>query len=109
MVAPYGCSNLRGVAWDESGLIPDRFALTNVPLEHADQERKDGHGEGTKLQGVLGGALLEDNTDNIDLTYKIETMGCQMNSADSERIEGQLMSLGIRPLLDDEMKEVLIS
>lgn len=70
------------------------------------QERKDSHGEGTKLQGVLGGALLEDNSNNIDLTYKIETMGCQMNSADSERIEGQLMSLGIRPLLDDEMKEV---
>jgi len=72
------------------------------------QERKNSHGEGTKLQGVLGGALLEDNSNNIDLTYKIETMGCQMNSADSERIEGQLMSLGIRPLLDDEMKEVKV-
>jgi hypothetical protein len=31
-------------------------------------------------------------------TYKIETMGCQMNQADSERIEGQLQSLGLRPV-----------
>jgi Uncharacterized protein family UPF0004/PPIC-type PPIASE domain len=33
--------------------------------------------------------------------YKIETMGCQMNQADSERIEGQLQSLGMRPVRDD--------
>lgn len=31
-----------------------------------------------------------------DLTYQIETMGCQMNLADSERIEGQLLHLGMR-------------
>ena len=71
------------------------------------EKRKDSHDGkgGTKLAGVLGGALLKDDSTNskkLDLTYKIETMGCQMNSADSERIEGQLMSLGIRPLLDDE-------
>jgi len=71
-------------------------------------ERKNVHGEGTKLAGVLGGALLEDNPLKVDLTYKIETMGCQMNAADSERIEGQLMNLGIRPLLEDEMAEVQI-
>ena len=71
-------------------------------------KRLDSHpDEGTKLAGVLGGALLVDNSNPIDLTYKIETMGCQMNSADSERIEGQLMSLGIRPLLDDETIEVV--
>jgi hypothetical protein len=46
--------------------------------------------------GILGGALL--NAERKDLTYKLETMGCQMNIADSERIEGQLQSLGIRPL-----------
>jgi hypothetical protein len=60
---------------------------------------------GSKLSssGVLSGALIDnDNPNNVDLTYKIETMGCQMNSADSERIEGQLMSLGIRPLGEDE-------
>jgi hypothetical protein len=42
-----------------------------------------------------------------DLTYKIETMGCQMNLADSERIEGQLQNMGIRRLnLDDEGKKI---
>lgn len=75
-------------------------------------QRMDGHGKGTKLAGVLGGALLEENGDlrkKLDLTYKIETMGCQMNSADSERIEGQLMSLGIRPLLEDETEDVEVT
>ena len=46
-----------------------------------------------------------DDTNNkkLDLTYRLESMGCQMNLADSERIEGQLMSLGIRPLGEDEL------
>jgi hypothetical protein len=30
-------------------------------------------------------------------TYLMETMGCQMNQADSERMEGQLQSLGLKP------------
>ncbi|CAJ1966991.1 unnamed protein product [Cylindrotheca closterium] len=46
--------------------------------------------------GVLSGALGSDGSK--PLTYKLETMGCQMNLADSERIEGQLQSLGIRRL-----------
>jgi MiaB/RimO family radical SAM methylthiotransferase len=32
-----------------------------------------------------------------DVTFKLESMGCQMNTADSERMEGQLLNLGIRP------------
>ncbi len=40
-----------------------------------------------------------------EMIYKLETMGCQMNMADSERIEGQLQSMGIRPARDgDEEK-----
>jgi hypothetical protein len=46
--------------------------------------------------GILGGALSR--TNQPDLTYSMETMGCQMNQADSERMEGQLQALGIRPL-----------
>jgi len=42
-----------------------------------------------------------------DLTYKLETMGCQMNLADSERIEGQLQSMGIRRLNPNVDKELL--
>lgn len=41
-----------------------------------------------------------------DLTYKLETMGCQMNMADSERIEGQLQGMGIRRLDPEEDKDV---
>ena len=40
------------------------------------------------------------NSNTTPLTYKVETMGCQMNLADSERMEGQLQSLGLRPYDD---------
>ena len=57
--------------------------------------------------GILSGALTsEESSESKDLTYKLETMGCQMNIADSERIEGQLQSLGIRPL--DEENDKLV-
>eukprot|EP00535_Pseudo-nitzschia_heimii_P002918 CAMPEP_0197186982 /NCGR_PEP_ID=MMETSP1423-20130617/14981_1 /TAXON_ID=476441 /ORGANISM="Pseudo-nitzschia heimii, Strain UNC1101" /LENGTH=681 /DNA_ID=CAMNT_0042638435 /DNA_START=106 /DNA_END=2147 /DNA_ORIENTATION=+ len=52
--------------------------------------------------GVSGGS----GKDKKDLTYKLETMGCQMNLADSERIEGQLQSMGIRRLDPVEDKEL---
>ena len=48
-----------------------------------------------KLSDIFGAGLEQRQTE-VDLTYTIETMGCQMNKADSERIEGQLQSLGIR-------------
>ncbi|KAL3822935.1 hypothetical protein ACHAXA_011650 [Cyclostephanos tholiformis] len=68
-------------------------------------DRNDFHAKGNKLASVLGCSL---SRDKLDLTYKIETMGCQMNLSDSERIEGQLMKLGIRPLDENEMIEVQI-
>jgi hypothetical protein len=52
--------------------------------------------------GIMSGALR--SNEKNDLTYKIETMGCQMNMADSERIEGQLQGLGIRPITAEEEK-----
>ncbi|CAB9524412.1 tRNA-2-methylthio-N(6)-dimethylallyladenosine synthase [Seminavis robusta] len=38
-------------------------------------------------------------------TYQMETMGCQMNRADSERMEGQLQNLGIQPRNNDDSKK----
>ena len=65
------------------------------------RQRRKPKGVQTRVQaGILSGALSSDEPK--DLTYKLETMGCQMNMADSERIEGQLQSLGIRPLRPDE-------
>lgn len=60
------------------------------------KQRKSKAARARNQGGVLSGALGSD--DSKTLTYKLETMGCQMNLADSERIEGQLQSLGIRPL-----------
>ena len=65
------------------------------------RQRRKPKGINTGVEaGILSGALSSDEPK--DLTYKLETMGCQMNMADSERIEGQLQSLGIRPLRPDE-------
>ena len=35
--------------------------------------------------------------------YIMETMGCQMNIADSKCMEGQLQALGIRQLLPEQV------
>lgn len=61
-----------------------------------------------KSGGLKSGALtgaLENGSTKQELTYKVETMGCQMNKADSERIEGQLQNLGIRPLEPEEKSD----
>jgi len=41
-------------------------------------------------------------------TYTVVTMGCQMNQADSERMEGQLKSLGMRPTPEDDHPDVVL-
>mmetsp|Transcript_28577 Transcript_28577/g.42238 ORF Transcript_28577/g.42238 Transcript_28577/m.42238 type:complete len:713 (-) Transcript_28577:202-2340(-) len=68
-----------------------------------------GDGEVSMLQQLWNkGRQQQDDNDTTttkattDLTYVMETMGCQMNQADSERMEGQLQSLGIVPLLEEE-------
>ena len=45
--------------------------------------------------------ILNEPWSGKGLTYKMETMGCQMNLADSERIEGQLQNLGIFPIKEE--------
>ena len=48
--------------------------------------------------GILSQFSEESSDNDKDLTYKLETMGCQMNIADSERMEGQLQAMGIRKI-----------
>lgn len=94
------------VIQNEMELGVQQSYTSNNNLEQQQQRITNDRG-GTKLAGILGGALIDKQSQSsqsttVDLTYKIETMGCQMNLADSERIEGQLMNLGIRPLLNNE-------
>eukprot|EP00921_Rhytidocystis_pertsovi_P008571 GHVQ01014004.1.p1 GENE.GHVQ01014004.1~~GHVQ01014004.1.p1 ORF type:complete len:346 (+),score=33.32 GHVQ01014004.1:1642-2679(+) len=42
------------------------------------------------------------------MSYFIETMGCQMNKADSERIAGQLESLGFKSTPDVSVADMLV-
>lgn len=57
-------------------------------------------------RGLLGGAIY--NNSSTTLTYRMETMGCQMNAADSERIEGQLQNIGIQPLHGEGEPDVVV-
>jgi hypothetical protein len=72
-------------------VMADVRKMSSLKQRKRPKEKKNG-----VATGILSGALSSE--DRKDLTYKLETMGCQMNLADSERIEGQLQSLGIRPL-----------
>lgn len=49
-----------------------------------------------------------DDETKDQLTYSIDTMGCQMNVADSERIEGQLSELGYRRVEESSKAKVVI-
>jgi tRNA-2-methylthio-N6-dimethylallyladenosine synthase len=90
-------------------LVQTVDVMTNVrKMAYLKQRRRRKVKTDDTAGGILSGALsseLSSLKSGKDLTYKIETMGCQMNLADSERIEGQLQSLGIRPLnpeMDDK-------
>ena len=64
----------------------------------AQQQQKDGSGGGDAALAVAeaAGALNKDSGGGSVKTmkYSMDSMGCQMNSADAERMEGTLRSLG---------------
>lgn len=80
--------------------------VRKMAVTKARKKKKETVETDDESKGILGGALIAEQEGiefKKDLIYKIETMGCQMNIADSERMEGQLQSLGIRPF--DEVKD----
>jgi len=52
--------------------------------------------------------LLRSDVAPTTKTYSIDTMGCQMNSADSERIEGQLVALGYTKATDPANSNLVV-
>ena len=52
------------------------------------------------------GALKAANT--RDYTYEVLTYGCQLNEADSEKLSGTLMSIGLVPKTDDRPADVIV-
>ena len=51
-------------------------------------------GQGTGAAGEL--MLNSGKTAGTTMRYSMESMGCQMNTADAERMEGQLQALGLQ-------------
>ena len=86
-----------------------KMAMTRSRDRNKKKKKKDEESSTAagKMRGILGGAIAAAEQEGVefkeDLLYKVETMGCQMNIADSERMEGQLQNLGIRPF--DEEKD----
>jgi len=81
--------------------MADVRKMAAVKPRRRNSDLRAGLSTATAVVQQAGSGLLTKNSEGGALTYKLETMGCQMNLADSERIEGQLQSLGIRPLRDD--------
>lgn len=79
----------------------------------ATMERKRGRLPGTGAFGAALGAAAA-SADPADAapaktgTYAMETMGCQMNVADSERMEGQLESMGLVKTDDAKTASVVV-
>lgn len=59
-----------------------------------------------------GKAIVDDDVKvggGVDLgSYAVKTMGCQMNSADSERMKGELERLGYRESDDEQRAEIVV-
>ena len=73
------------LSWHVLQLIDVNTAVNAVLLKRRRDNYKMLKGLPSESVGAISGS---------ELTYSIETMGCQMNSADSERMEGQLLELG---------------
>jgi hypothetical protein len=65
------------------------YDLTREVTARSKPYGRDGAAYFAPLKNLLG-----EKEDKV-LQYSVETMGCQMNSADSERIAGQLESMGM--------------
>jgi len=103
----------------------DAFLEDLVPSEVRDAALAGQPGDILKLQSTRGWHLLRVEDVMLDLqaqrlqreadldgaaglftgTYSVETMGCQMNQADSERMEGQLLSLGLKQSVEGDAQE----
>ncbi|KAH8058066.1 N6-isopentenyladenosine methylthiotransferase [Aureococcus anophagefferens] len=66
-------------------------------LDLATKPRKKVRGAATDLAGACAGK-----------TYAMVTMGCQMNAADSERLEGSLRQLGLVEAPDPKLANVVV-
>jgi len=66
----------------------------------------EGGGQVTHKPG--GAAVVGSGASAKTLLYSMESMGCQMNSADAERMEGQLRSLGFAKANEPRDAQVVV-
>ena len=71
-----------------------------------------GAGETEARHGRAGDAELMRNSGktkgSLTMRYSMESMGCQMNTADAERMEGQLQALGFQRTEEPKEAQVLV-
>lgn len=93
-------SGVSDISWHVLQLIDVNTAVNAVLLKRRRDNYKMIKGLSSKPIGEV--ELIP------EMTYSIETMGCQMNSADSERMEGQLHELGYIKSEDSSKASVVI-
>jgi hypothetical protein len=89
------------LSWHILQLIDVNTAVNAVLVKR----RRDNY---KMIKGLTTNPISDSVTPSSELTYSIETMGCQMNSADSERMEGQLLELGYSRSEDPSKAAVVI-
>ena len=65
---------------------------------------EDGQGTGAASELMLNSGKTAGKT----MRYSMESMGCQMNTADAERMEGQLQAIGFQKADDPKDAQVLV-
>ena len=74
--------------------------LADIMVDVRERGKKRFRAEGNNWR-----TAVDPSNSGKQLYYSVETMGCQMNSADSERISGQLESMNILPLDEKDEKK----
>ncbi|CAK8998753.1 tRNA-2-methylthio-N(6)-dimethylallyladenosine synthase ((Dimethylallyl)adenosine tRNA methylthiotransferase MiaB) (tRNA-i(6)A37 methylthiotransferase) [Durusdinium trenchii] len=119
--------------WEVEDRLEDHFLDEQLPRSVRQQALQAQPGDVLKLESSKGWHIIRIEDVMLDLrvkrlersrsqsslaldlgsakdagTYTVVTMGCQMNQADSERMEGQLQSVGLRPVLEEQQPDVVV-
>ena len=88
----------------------DERGLNQLSAASGEDANEAEAGEGAV--GVAGGELMRNSGKTgrraLAMKYSMDTMGCQMNAADAERMEGQLRALGFQRADDPNDAQVLV-
>ena len=99
---------LRKSREDERGLHQLSAAAGEEAGEEGEEAGEGAAGEGAAAVGELMRNSGKSGRRSLAMKYSMDTMGCQMNAADAERMEGQLRALGFQKADDPSDAQVIV-